>query len=194
YYSAIGLGFMLLEIVLVQRTVLFLGHPTASVATTLAALLVGSGIGSALSGRPAGRARPVATVVLAIALGLAWMLALELTRAALADGALALPIAARAFVVVLAVAPLGVALGVPFPAGTRVLVGAGEVAPSRLAWALGVNGFAGTLASLVAVPVAMVTGFRVVTWTAAAFYAIAAAVVVLVGISRSRRSARPSKP
>ena len=49
YFAAIGLGFLLLEIVLIQRFVLFLGFPTYALSVVLFALLVFTGVGSALS-------------------------------------------------------------------------------------------------------------------------------------------------
>ena len=47
YVAALGAGFMLLEVALIQQTRLLLGHPTPAVALTLAALLVAGGLGSA---------------------------------------------------------------------------------------------------------------------------------------------------
>ena len=49
FFAAIGLGFLLLEIVLIQRFVLFLGFPTYALSVVLFALLVFTGLGSLLS-------------------------------------------------------------------------------------------------------------------------------------------------
>jgi len=51
YFAALGLGFMFLEICLIQKLTLFLGYPTYSLTVTLFALLVSSGAGSLLSDR-----------------------------------------------------------------------------------------------------------------------------------------------
>ena len=51
YFSCLGLGFMLVEIPLIQKFILLLGQPLYSISTILAALLVSSGVGSMLSGR-----------------------------------------------------------------------------------------------------------------------------------------------
>ncbi|MCA9620971.1 MAG: hypothetical protein KC731_18240, partial [Myxococcales bacterium] len=56
FFGGLGLAFMLVELALIQRTGLLLGHPTYSVSVTLATLLVGSGTGAAYSRRL--RARP----------------------------------------------------------------------------------------------------------------------------------------
>ena len=61
YFGALGAGFMLLEVALLQRFVLLLGHPVYSLTVTLFSLLLGTGLGSFLSRRiPADRVRPVA--------------------------------------------------------------------------------------------------------------------------------------
>ena len=51
YFGALGAGFMLLEVALLQRFVLLLGHPVYSLTVTLFSLLLGTGIGSLLSRR-----------------------------------------------------------------------------------------------------------------------------------------------
>src|SRR5204863_3748623 len=51
YFAAIGIGFLVLEVVMIQRFVLFLGFPPYSLSVVLAALLSFTGLGAALSGR-----------------------------------------------------------------------------------------------------------------------------------------------
>ena len=51
YFAALGLGFMLFEIALMQKLVIFLGHPTYALSVVLTSLLASAGIGSLLSGR-----------------------------------------------------------------------------------------------------------------------------------------------
>lgn len=85
FFACLGLGYMLVELVIIQRTVLLLGHPTHSVSVTLATLLVGSGIGSLLTGRRRLRASPTKTV-LAAAVAIAILVVLyELTLRAVVD-------------------------------------------------------------------------------------------------------------
>ena len=57
YFGALGAGFMLLEVALLQRFVLLLGHPVYSLTVTLFSLLLGTGLGSFLSRRIAGGSR-----------------------------------------------------------------------------------------------------------------------------------------
>ena len=51
YFAALGAGFMMVEVAVIQQSRLFLGHPALAVATVLAVLLVGGGLGSGLAGR-----------------------------------------------------------------------------------------------------------------------------------------------
>src|SRR5947207_3004264 len=49
YFGLLGAGFMLVEVSLLQRFVLLLGHPVYSLTVTLFSLLLGTGIGAGLS-------------------------------------------------------------------------------------------------------------------------------------------------
>ena len=57
YFACLGAGFMLIEVALLQRFVLLLGHPVYSLTVTLFSLLLGTGIGSLLSRHVTGRGR-----------------------------------------------------------------------------------------------------------------------------------------
>src|SRR6202011_4201441 len=49
FFGALGAGFMLIEVSVLQRFVLLLGHPVYSLTVTLFSLLLGTGIGAAWS-------------------------------------------------------------------------------------------------------------------------------------------------
>src|SRR5205807_234416 len=51
YFGSLGAGFMLIEVSLLQRFVLLLGHPVYSLTVTLFSLLLGTGIGASWSRR-----------------------------------------------------------------------------------------------------------------------------------------------
>ena len=50
YFASLGLGFIMIEIVLIQRFLLFLGQPTYTFGVVLAGLFVFTGIGSSVVG------------------------------------------------------------------------------------------------------------------------------------------------
>ena len=139
YFSAIGFGYLAIQLALHQRLILVLGHPTHALAAVLVAMLLGSGAGAEWSRRvaPAHFARvwlaiPAALALLALAfaqLGRIDAIASALGRAA-ACGAL--------------VAGVGTALGFALPLGVRLAAATGAGAVQRL-WAL--NGAASIAAT-----------------------------------------------
>lgn len=168
YFGSLGLGYLFVELTLMQKSALFLGHPTYSVAVTLLTLLLASGLGSAWAARLGFAPRRAARVA---ALAVVALLALaQLTLHPLFVALLPLPFLVRALVLAAVTFPLGFAMGIPFPSGLRLAAAKGE---TLVAWALGVNSFASVIASLLAVPLAMVTGFSGVVALALGLYAVA---------------------
>jgi SAM-dependent methyltransferase len=174
YFAALGLAFMFIEIAFIQRFVLFLSHPLYAVAVVLASFLVFAGLGSlavprlvAASRRFA--ARPLAWIAAAIAaIALVYLVALPFAFRALA----ALPDHFRIAVAIALIAPLGFAMGMPFPLGlTRLARGADALVP----WAFAVNGCASVIAAVLATLIAIHAGFTVVIVLAVVLYALAAA-------------------
>ncbi len=168
FFLGIGLGFMFLEISLVQRFVLFVGYPTYSLTVVLFALLVWSGLGSALTARmtrpPEARFVPLLFAV--ALLGLLYPIALP----ALFGAFLGRPFALRVAVTILVLAPLGLPLGMFFPSGIQI---ARRVDASFVPWAWAINACASVVATVLAVMLAMAYGFQVVTLAALGLYALA---------------------
>ena len=166
YFAALGAGFIVVEVVLVQKCVLFLGHPVYALTVVLFAVLLWSGIGSWLAGRVRDEDAPRALrrMLLAVA-GLVVVAAFGL--APIFYALVQLPAPVRILITVLSLAPLGLALGMPMPTGLRLLAGR---APELIPWAWGVNGAASVLGSVAAIALAMRWGFDVALLTAAALY------------------------
>lgn len=173
YFACLGAGFIVAEIVLIQKCVLFLGHPAYALTVVLFSLLLFSGIGSALSGRlgDAGLARHLRWVLLAVA-GL--VVLVVLTFSPLFYALVHLDTAWRILVTVLALAPLGLAMGMPMPSGIRLLRAHD---PGLIPWAWGVNGAASVLGSVGAVALAMLVGFDAALLVAAGLYLLGLALV-----------------
>jgi hypothetical protein len=150
YAVLLGAGFILVEIVLLQRLTLYLGQPTLALAVGVAGLLAGAAIGSASIRRLSGGLRG-ATLGSAIALA-----AVLLIFPRAADVTLAAPLIARVACALLFAVALGLPLGTAFP---RVLSAAGARDGSLLAWAWGVNGAASVIGSMLAAGLALETGF-----------------------------------
>ena len=176
YFACLGAGFMFVEMGLMQRFVLLLGHPVYSLGVILFSLLLGGGLGSAVSRRLGAPARVLALAIPAIivvSLAYSWMLPPLFASWV----AWARPL--RILVSIACLLPLGLLLGMPLPAGIRML---GERRPGVLAWAWGVNGAMSVLGATLAIHVAMSYGFTRV----AAYGAIIYAGAGLIGLWMSR--------
>jgi hypothetical protein len=168
YFTCLGAGFMLIEVGLIHRFVLFLGHQSYAISVVLLGILLGAGLGSLLSQRiPTTSRMPLSAVLVAIvAMTLGYSAILE----PLFDA-----VATSGFIIRLAVAlallvPLGVLLGIPFPTGLRAL---GRSGTPLVAWAIGVNAFASVAGSTLGIPFALYAGLRALMLLGAALYLLA---------------------
>ena len=166
YFGALGAGFMLLEVALLQRFVLLLGHPVYSLTVTLFSLLLGTGIGSLISRRiePA-RVRDI-TVMAIVGVALVASAA-ALGLAPLIDIGIPWALPTRIAFAVALIAPVGILLGMPLPGGMRLVAAdRADIIP----WGWGINGAFSVVGATLAVFIAMNWGFSVTLFSAAAVY------------------------
>lgn len=160
YFACLGIGFMLVEIPLMQRLTLLLGHPVYSLSVVLFALLVFAGCGSLITSRMqpsrAGSYLKVVMLLLIAVLGL-----YNFFIPAFVSRFIALSTGGRIALAVASLLPVGLLLGMPLPLGMRVLA---SRAPKLIPWVWGINGACSVVASLFALALAMTVGF---TWTMA---------------------------
>jgi hypothetical protein len=129
YFASLGIGFIAVELALLQHLTLLLGHPIFTLSILLFTLLAAGGIGSWASPR-----FRLGVVCLATA-GVAALYALALPH--VVPALLPLPLPARIAIAILLVAPLGFLMGMPFPKGLRA-TGSGPFPEPPLYW--GMNG------------------------------------------------------
>lgn len=178
YFSGLGLGFLFLEIFLIERASFYLNDRTSGFALVLTSMLIFSGLGSMLENRFEARGhRAVAVSVLILLVWGAVMLAgLQPFLLATLDW----PWALRAALVMLAVAPPSLALGLPFPLGLSRM-GQGGFLP----WAWGLNGAFSVISTPLANLVALQFGYDRVL--------LAALLLYVLCVLAFPRSAPPSK-
>ena len=165
YFASLGLGFIMVEIALLQRFLLFLGQPIYTYAVVLAGLLIFTGIGSYAAGkwdmeltqglRRALLGAVAVVLVMAVITPLVFRVCLGLS----------LPL--RITIAMLLVAPLGFLLGTPFPLGLRLAMQRSSALGS---WAWGVNGFFTVIGTVLALMLGMMIGFRMVLLLACVCY------------------------
>jgi spermidine synthase len=173
YFLTLGLGYLFVEMALIQRLVFFLANPSYAVAVVLAGLLFVSGWGSAWAERQLRKG----TSATQLACGAALMVALSGAMYAFGLQALLTPLLswslpARMVIAFAVMLPL-VAMGVPFPLGLRQL---GQGHAELLPWAWAINGCASVLAGPLATLVAMGAGLPAVLLAAAGCYVVSALV------------------
>lgn len=151
YFLAIGMGYMLVEIPLIQRFQLYLAQPAYAVAGVLFALLVSSGLGSAFSHR-----LPLKPLLLLLVL---WLLTSPLWFEILFRSTLGLPLSCRVVFMILGVSPGGFFMGTAFPSGLRLWLSREEY-PRWLPLIWAVNGAASVAASVGAMMLALTFGFN----------------------------------
>ena len=176
FFCCIGVGFILIEIALLHRFALHLGHPIHSLRVVLFALLLFTGLGSLLSGRTSegGLVRQLCLAGGGVA---ALTLVYTLVLGPLLHAAIGWSFTVRVLLSVALIAPAGLLMGMMLPTGIRLVSGRhGEIVP----WAWGLNGAASVFGSVLAMVIAIHTGFTVTLICGAALYVLA----VLAGLRR----------
>jgi hypothetical protein len=161
YFAALGLAYLLIEVATIQQFVLILGQPTLAIAVVLATLMLFSGIGSTFSDRVPW-ARMLAVLAILVLL---WPWVVKV----IAGGLLALPLVLRLPLSILALAPIGLLMGVPFARGVDAI----RSTPDLVPWAWAINGGASVISAVLASLLALSFGFTWVLWTGGALYALA---------------------
>jgi hypothetical protein len=165
YFSALGMGFILIEIAFIQKFTLFMGNPNYSVAVVLFAVLTAAGCGSLLSGKfRQNPKRALAVVIPAITVLCGAVLA---ASPIIFKACLGYPIAVRVLVAILLIAPLALLMGMPFPLGITLT---NRVSSPLIPWVWGINGYATVIGSVLCVILALVFGFKAVIFLACGVY------------------------
>jgi hypothetical protein len=179
YFALLGLGYLCVEIPLMQKFILFLGSPAYAMATVLFSILFFSGVGSAVSRRVPLRGALGVLPILVV------LYAAVLPR--LFDATLAAPQWARLFIAAVTLAPPGFLMGIPLPSGLALLE---RTAPGLITWAWAVNGAASVIASILAALLALSFGFSAVLLLGAACYV--GALLIATTLLRRRSPVSPS--
>jgi len=169
YFACIGAGFMIVEVAMIQRFILFLGHPVYALTVVLFSVLIFCALGSYLSGRMGDEARSAGLakrMILLVVLALTYVVAL----APVFYGFVQLALPLRIAIAVGLLAPLAILMGIPMPTGIRILA---DHAPEMIPWAWGINGAASVMGSIGALFIALWTGFNQAIVVGACCYLLA---------------------
>ncbi len=153
YFLAIGAGYILVEVALIQKFVLFLGHPTYALTVVIFSMLVSSGAGSFAS-RSLIKDDP-RRLLIALTIAAVLVAILAVVAQPILSAGVGLPLFVKMIATVLLIGPAGFVMGLPFPTGLRLLEK--RHAPS-VRWAWSLNAAASVLGSVGALVLALYLG------------------------------------
>ncbi len=179
FFAGTGIGYLAIEIALLQKFGLFLGHPNYALSVVLASLLLTSGLGSLFSGTIIKALREVRFVSYTLAALILLEYGLVFPRLL---AMIVLPFWVRTLIVCVLVAPIGLCLGTFVPSA---LEGLKSTAPAFVPWAWGINGIFSVLAPVLSV------GFSM-TWGINALLLAAIPIYLLVGWVLPKLSETPA--
>ncbi|HET6779580.1 MAG TPA: hypothetical protein VFH09_00295, partial [Nitrososphaera sp.] len=153
FFAAIGMGFILIELALLQKLILLLGNPTMTFAILLFTLLISSGSGSLVSSRIAKNSMKNLVFVIAgiAALGISYVVFLP----PIIYSTIAEPFQVKAAVSVAVLVPIGFLMGMPLPTGMRLLK---AHRPEYIPWMWAINGAFSVLGAVLAVALGIMYG------------------------------------
>ena len=153
YFLFIGAGYILIEVALIQKFVLFLGHPIYALTVVIFSLLVSSGLGSNFSRNLIhGRDSRLLQVLLAVVL-LVTLLAVAVSY--VLEAGVGWPLPVKILLTIALIFPPGFAMGMPFPTGLDRLQ---QWHSSSTRWAWSLNAAASVLGSVGALVCAIYLG------------------------------------
>lgn len=168
-FSCLGIGFMLLEVTLFQKLILYLGSPTISLAVLLSSLLIGMGTGSffgeKLFSGSIQKRLTITTIAIILFGAFSFVFYPWLLNKLLIHGQLL-----RSTVCYILLLPVGFLLGVPFPTTIKLLKD--NELEKFIPWMYGINGIMSVLGSVMAVIISMLYGFTIAFYTGLGFYLI----------------------
>jgi len=184
YFLCLGAGYIMIQVALIQKFVLLLGHPAYALTVIVFSMLVASGAGSywsrrIVSGKDSGDDSRLMRTLAAIAFLVA---ALAFGASPLLSAAAAWPMGLKMAVTALVIAPAAFLMGVPFPSGLRRLE---ALHSPSLRWAWSLNAAASVLGSAGAIVLAIYAGLRATLLLGGGLYVCA--LVVIFATKRTQR-------
>jgi predicted membrane-bound spermidine synthase len=186
YFACLGAGFIIVEVAMIQKFILFLGHPVYSLAVVLFSVLAFSALGSYLSGRISEERMTAALMKLLLVL-VALVFVYIVALPPIFYGLVHLAREFRIVIAVVLMAPLAMVMGMPMPIGIRMLA---RNAPEIIPWAWGVNGATSVMGSVAALVIAILSGFNQALMIGAGLYLAAMVLITKQSASKEKVSVR----
>ena len=161
YFFAIGLSYLFIEIVFIQKFILFLGHIIFSSSSIIFSMLLFSSFGALYSQKL--KIKKLNKIIFVISILIIFYIFL---LDFIINLFISLNLIPKIILSILLTAPLGFFMGFPFPLGIRM------IKKEIIAWAWAVNGSASVLSPLLAILIALFFGYNSVLFLASLLYLI----------------------
>ncbi len=175
YFLCIGAGYILIEMALIQKFVLFLGHPTYALTVVIFSMLVSSGLGSYFSRRILGDSDVRLNRALVLIAVLVALLAAIVTP--LLAAGVGLPLSLKFLITAALISPAGFVMGMPFPTALKRLE---EWHKPSVRWAWSLNAAASVLGSVGSLVCAIYLGLVQTLLAGGLLYIAALAIVATI--------------
>ena len=181
YFLFIGAGYILIQVALIQKFVLFLGHPTYALTVIIFSMLVASGLGSYFSRKIiAGSIARLRWILIGVTI---LVTILAFLAAPLTTALVSLPLTLKVLLTALVIAPPAFLMGMPFPTGLARLE---SMHHASVRWAWSLNAAASVLGSACAICLAIYIGLRLTVVIGGVCYIGA---LLVIQFSRARKLA-----
>jgi hypothetical protein len=168
YFSCLGAGFIILELIYIQIFMRLIGFPLYTYSTVIFTMLLGAGVGSAVSKRLgiSVTQRWTWPFIGVLVLGLSLMV----SHSFIFDMFLEKSIAIRILATAIMIFPVAFFLGMPFPLGILAIQ---DQPVGAIAWAWGLNGLFTVIGGLLCVVLSIFWGFQATVLVALGIYLVA---------------------
>lgn len=177
--SLLGIGYIMIEITMMQRFILFLGYPTRALSVILFSLLLSSGMGSLTSGRFIHKDRLISGMMIALLLVVVVTCSYAVYLNSVFNALISQDSTIRIAASVLLLFPLGFFMGIPFPSTLR-LMSNDPITNTQVPWLWGINGATSVLGSIVTTVIGMLNGYSLAMLLSACVYGLALLTVWLL--------------
>ena len=174
YFGGLGLGYMFIEIILIQRFTLYFGNVIYAAALVVCLMLASSGFGSLVSQKLT--PKPY-RIILIISIIIFSLLIYSLFLSGWLKTTIGFSLTAKIILSFLFITPPAFVMGMPFPLGLKLLSSVNESAGDKhIPWAWGINGVFSVVSVVLATIIAVELGFVwvMVFAIAAYFFALSA--------------------
>lgn len=168
FFAFIGIGYISIQIALIQKFTLFLGQPVYTMLTVISSMLIFSGIGAKYSEKFTKENKTrLYSVFLIIAI---YTMFIGLVSPLMFEAFVSLSLIFRIIITIILLAPLAFFMGMPFPTGISMLKN-DDSRMVGISWA--VNGFFSVIGTVITMILAMMFGFKVIFFISGVFYLFA---------------------